>query len=339
MKDLREQETRCPRSSRHRSTTAPAAPATFTPSASSRSALPQRLDALRLPCLATRTPHAASTSAATVETLNVSRAVPSGAAGIEHRRERADRAASPAPASSAPARRSRRAARPSSRDPTSRPAICEGWARAVHDRVHRAAASSTVRSTRRRSLSISRGNPHAGSSRKLRRIFRPSPVSTDSGWNCTPWTGHSRCRSPMMTPSSVRAADLEAAGRRVGDHQRVIAPGDERLRDAGEDAAAVVPYRGHLAVHQRPAPAPPRRRTHARSPDARDTRRGSGCRAPKRADDLDADPRRLGPPRTRRNHDAVGRERLDLAEIDLRRCAVDVPARGPTRPGTAPGCR
>ena len=42
-----------------------------TPSASNRSALPQRLETERLPCLATRTPHAASTSAATVETLNV----------------------------------------------------------------------------------------------------------------------------------------------------------------------------------------------------------------------------------------------------------------------------
>ena len=43
----------------------------FTPSASNRSALPQRLETDRLPCLATRTPHAATTSAATVETLNV----------------------------------------------------------------------------------------------------------------------------------------------------------------------------------------------------------------------------------------------------------------------------
>jgi hypothetical protein len=45
--------------------------ATLTPSASRTSALPHRLETLRLPCLATRTPHAATTSAAAVEMLNV----------------------------------------------------------------------------------------------------------------------------------------------------------------------------------------------------------------------------------------------------------------------------
>ncbi|MMZ60154.1 hypothetical protein D1872_222290 [compost metagenome] len=42
-----------------------------TPSASSTSALPLLLDTARLPCLATRTPPAAATSAAAVEMLNV----------------------------------------------------------------------------------------------------------------------------------------------------------------------------------------------------------------------------------------------------------------------------
>ena len=42
-----------------------------TPSASSTSALPDRLETLRLPCLATGTPHAATTIAAAVETLSV----------------------------------------------------------------------------------------------------------------------------------------------------------------------------------------------------------------------------------------------------------------------------
>ncbi len=68
-----------------------------TPHASSRSADPHRPDAARLPCLATRTPAAATTSAATVETLNVpapSPPVPQvstsgpgrsmGAAAVEH---------------------------------------------------------------------------------------------------------------------------------------------------------------------------------------------------------------------------------------------------------------
>ena len=49
----------------------PGGAAMLTPSASKRSALPHRLDTDRLPCFATLTPHAATTSAATVETLNV----------------------------------------------------------------------------------------------------------------------------------------------------------------------------------------------------------------------------------------------------------------------------
>src|SRR5690242_3124521 len=35
-------------------------------------------------------------------------------------------------------------------------------------------------------------------SRKLRRMRLPSSVSTDSGWNCTPWTGYFRWRTPMI---------------------------------------------------------------------------------------------------------------------------------------------
>ena len=43
----------------------------FTPRLSIRSALPQRLEMDRLPCLATRTPAPAITNAATVEMLKV----------------------------------------------------------------------------------------------------------------------------------------------------------------------------------------------------------------------------------------------------------------------------
>ncbi len=53
-----------------RSTTAGGA-VTLTPSCSNTSALPQRLDTDRLPCLATFTPQAATTSAAADEMLNV----------------------------------------------------------------------------------------------------------------------------------------------------------------------------------------------------------------------------------------------------------------------------
>ena len=72
-----------PTSCRHRSTTAGDA-ATLTPSASSTSALPHRLDTDRLPCLATRTPQAATTSAAAVEMLKVPGTIAAGAARVEH---------------------------------------------------------------------------------------------------------------------------------------------------------------------------------------------------------------------------------------------------------------
>jgi hypothetical protein len=59
-----------PASFRLRSTTSGGA-AIATPSASSTSALPHRLDTDRLPCFATVTPHAAMTSALAEDTLNV----------------------------------------------------------------------------------------------------------------------------------------------------------------------------------------------------------------------------------------------------------------------------
>ena len=52
------------------------------PSASSRSADPQRLVAERLPCLATRQPAPAATKAAVVETLKVGSAA-AGPGGVE----------------------------------------------------------------------------------------------------------------------------------------------------------------------------------------------------------------------------------------------------------------
>ena len=48
-------------------------------------------------------------------------------------------------------------------------------------------------------------------SRKFRRIWWPTPVNTDSGWNCTPWTGHSRCRTAMIVPSSAARATTSSS--------------------------------------------------------------------------------------------------------------------------------
>jgi len=65
-----------------------------------------------------------------------------------------------------------------------RPAICAGCARPSMISSIAVAASSVVRSRRCWSFSMSGVNIY--SSRKLRSRCRPSPVSTDSGWNCTP---------------------------------------------------------------------------------------------------------------------------------------------------------
>ncbi len=49
-------------------------------------------------------------------------------------------------------------------------------------------------------------------SRKLRSMACPCSVRIDSGWNCTPSMASSRCRTPMISPSSVQAVVTRSAG-------------------------------------------------------------------------------------------------------------------------------
>jgi hypothetical protein len=49
-------------------------------------------------------------------------------------------------------------------------------------------------------------------SRKFASSRWPCSVSTDSGWNCTPHIGRSRCRMPITTPSSAHALGRRFAG-------------------------------------------------------------------------------------------------------------------------------
>ena len=90
----------------------------------------------------------------------------------------------------------------------------------------------------------------------------PRASARSPGWNCTPSTCSSRWRTPMISPSVGARRDLELRRqrRRLGD-QRVIAAdlegtGDSPRTRRGRRASIV---RG-LAVHQRAARAPPRRR-------------------------------------------------------------------------------
>ena len=155
----------------------------LTPSASKRSALPHRLDTERLPCFATLTPQAATTSAATVDTLNVcarSPPVPHVSKTSEYSRD--SLVARARMVRARPDDLGRALALHRQRDQESgnlrrlRPAF--------HDLVHGRRRLLDREVLTALQLLDQRGEHHI--SRKLRRSFRPSAVSTDSGWNCTP---------------------------------------------------------------------------------------------------------------------------------------------------------
>src|SRR5579872_700289 len=177
-----------PACSMHRATPS-GARSTLTPSASRTSAEPQRDDAARLPCLATRAPHAAATIAASVEMLNV--AMPSPPVPHVSRR-------SPGTSMGVAIARIVRAnpvissdVSPFMRSATTNPAIWGGVA--AHDQLE--SASGLILSQRlapdelgdrldHRAVSTFTGL--AARRMKLPMTFLPSFVRTDSGWNCTP---------------------------------------------------------------------------------------------------------------------------------------------------------
>ena len=172
-----------PTSLRHCSTIAGAA-WMLTPSASSTSALPHWLDTDRLPCLAIRMPHAARTIADAVEMLKVpdrsppvpqvSNTAPGG--GVIGDRIRAHGL-----------READELGRPLAfhAEADEQPGDLRLRRFALHDGGHRRG-----RFRGRQVFLVAKlfdeGWEHDHISRKLRRMRRPSLVSTDSGWNCTP---------------------------------------------------------------------------------------------------------------------------------------------------------
>ncbi|CFP59655.1 Uncharacterised protein [Bordetella pertussis] len=52
--------------------------------------------------------------------------------------------------------------------------------------------------------------------RKLRISAWPCSLSTDSGWNCTPYSGRVLWRTPMMSPSGAVAVTSRQSGRVAG---------------------------------------------------------------------------------------------------------------------------
>ena len=170
---------------------------TSTPSAASTSALPERDDTERLPCLATATPPAAATRAAAVEMLKVWRPSPpvpqvstTVAARMDHRRHpRAHRGGGAGDLlGGLPLHPQRHQQRRLQR-------IAD---QAVHQRaedvLHLAAAEVAAVEQAVQGARGSRSSPAVPSCRALPRTgagsWRAAPgplrVSTDSGWNWTP---------------------------------------------------------------------------------------------------------------------------------------------------------
>ena len=124
------------------------------------------------------------------------RAIAAGAAGVEHRRVVARQPRRP------------RAHRPREADDLGRPLPLHrqrdeqpGDLRrlrpAVHDLVHRRRRLPRPSGPARRcSFSSSGANIIDSAPGSCAAAVWPSPVSTDSGWNCTPWIGYSRGARP-----------------------------------------------------------------------------------------------------------------------------------------------
>ena len=105
--------------------------------------------------------------------------------------------------------------------PTSNPAMRRRRSRAPSMMSAIAAAASAAREVLAPRQLLEQRLEHVSltRARKLRRSWRPGPVRTDSGWNCTPWIGHSRWRSAMTMPSSARPGARPRGRRatRLGD--------------------------------------------------------------------------------------------------------------------------
>ena len=222
------------------------------PSASSRSAEPERLVAERLPCLATAQPAPAAIRAAVVETLNVLRPPP-GAGRVEQvlalaRHVGGELAHRPREARPAPATVS-----PFVRSAIRKAGDLDLGDLAVHDLGQHLGGLPRCSRSRREArasiaaVSVGFGTASVGARRKLASSSWPCSVRTDSGWNWTPSAGSSRWRSAISTPPP-RADSSRQSGSSLVDDERVVAPDRQRRAQAAEDRAAVVLDRRGLAV-------------------------------------------------------------------------------------------
>ena len=160
-----------------------------------------------MPCFATPAPAAAATIAAAVEMLIVLAPSPPVPA-VSTRSSRCGRTASTWPriASAQPAISS--AVSPLSRSATRKAPI---WAGVASPRM---ISSITSWACSRAEVAAFEqlGERLLDHVRKFRPSSGPSGVRTLSGWNCTPSIGSSRWRTPITSPSGVRAVTSSSSG-------------------------------------------------------------------------------------------------------------------------------
>src|SRR5215210_7666030 len=232
--------------SRMQAATASGSRSIRTPSASSRSADPDSPVAERLPCLATPQPAPAAISAAVVETLNVGRPPPVPAVSTR----------SPRPASTGLAKRRIVRARPSIssavsplvRSATSTPAVSTSDALPSMISASTAAASPIVRS--RREASVSSASVRTGLGMGKEVLQQAFSVWRKYGlWMKLDAGGGQLSVAHRHQHAAALRGPLQAVGQVGIHHERVVAPHDERRRQPGEHAHAVVLDLGRLAVN------------------------------------------------------------------------------------------
>src|SRR3954468_17828360 len=225
------------------------------PSASRRSAEPERPVALRLPCLATTQPAPAATKAAVVDTLKVARPPPVPA--VSSRSER-------------PTETERASERMVCARPTSSSTVSPFVRRAIRNAAACASDASpaiTSRSTAADSSEL-RSEPEArrsiasvrtGLGKEVRQ--HGLAVRREHGLRVELHAlGRERAVADRHDGRARARRDLERVGQVWVHDERVVAAGHERGFEAAEDRPAVVLHLSRLAVHRLAAhDAPPER--------------------------------------------------------------------------------
>ena len=286
--------------------------ATSTPSASSTSAEPHCATTAR-GCRAWRRarPHAATTSAASVEMLNVPRAVAAGAAGVDADAGRARAAAARARASRVAAPTSSSTVSPFMRSATSSAADLRRRSPApsmiVPDRPRpsRRATGPRARSARCDARARSRRSSPRQLAGSCASSALPSVGQDRLGMELHALDAAASCgAAPMISSSRGLRRDLERVGQRLAARRRAsgsASPTNGFATPANSPLLVVDDRRG-LAVHDRAARARPCRRTPGRCLMA-EAHAEDRHLARERADHVDRDAGLVRRARAGRDHD------------------------------------